>query len=276
MLLGEMASAEQIAYYRELLGLNGTIPQQLFSYLAQLARGSLGTSIITGQSVNSVIARTLPVTAGLVGLTVVMALTMALPLGVLAAIYRRTWFGEAFRAVTSVMLATPLFFAGLVLILVFAIRLGLAPVAGYEPGFPNSLRSLWLPALTLCTTQVPILARVLESSIVDTLEQEFVETAIVRGLPRRIQAWRYLLRPSLAPTISLQGYIIGGMLGGAVVVEIVFNLPGIGTALVVEGVLLRDYPLVQGIALLFGVVVVIVNYLADTVSGWLDPRIGAA
>jgi peptide/nickel transport system permease protein len=272
MLLGDQATDEQVTYYRELLGVNGSIGQQFVTYVGRLAHGDLGTSILTGQSVLSTVQRTLPVTLWLIIVTVVMALALAVPLGVLAAVYRRTWFGEAFRVVTSVMLATPLFFAGLVLILVFAIRLGLAPVAGYEPGFPQNLHSLWLPALTLCIAQVPILSRVLQSSIVDTMDQEFVETAIVRGLPRRIQVWRYLLRPSLAPMISLLGYIVAGMLGGAVVVEIVYNLPGIGTALVTEGVILRDYPIVQGITLIFGVIVVGINFLADTFSGWLDPR----
>ena len=119
---------------------------------------------------------------------------------------------------------------------------------------------------------VPILARVLQSSIVETMEQEFVETAIVRGLPKPVLVWRYLLRPSLAPTISLLGYILGQLLSATVVVEIVFNLPGMGTALVSEGVLLRDYPLVQGIILVFALIVVVVSFLSDTLSGWLDPR----
>ena len=119
---------------------------------------------------------------------------------------------------------------------------------------------------------VPILSRVLQSSIVDTMEQEFVETAIVRGLPKSVLVWRYLLRPSLAPTIGLLGYIIGQLLSATVVVEIVFNLPGMGTALVVEGVLLRDYPLVQGIILVFALIVVIVSFLSDMLCGWIDPR----
>lgn len=272
ILLGENATAELVAHYREVLGLNGSLPQQFVVYLGKLAHGSLGTSIVTNQSVNSVIARTFPVTAWLVALTVVMALVLALPLGVLAAVHRRTWFGQVFRVGTSILLATPTFYSGLLLILFLAIRLHLAPVAGYQPGFPQNLRSLWLPALTLCTIQVPILARVLQSSITDTLEQEFVETAIVRGLPRAVFVIRYLLRPSLAPTVALIAYMMGQLLGSAVMVEIIFNLPGIGTALVMEGVLARDYPLVQGIVLVFGLVVVGFSFLSDTISEWLDPR----
>ena len=158
------------------------------------------------------------------------------------------------------------------MILFFAVRLDIAPVAGYVPGFPTNLQYLWLPAFTISAVMVPILARVLQSSISDTLEQEFVETAIVRGLPRRNFIWRYLLRPSLGPSINILGYMIGQLLGAAVVVEIVFNIPGIGTTLVVEGVLQRDYSVVQGIVLIFGMIVVIISFFSESISGWLDPR----
>ena len=272
LLLGDTATAELVAKYRQILGLEGSLPQQFARYLGSVAQGDLGTSIQTGQSVNSVVARTLPLTAWLIGVTVLMALLMAIPLGVAAALLRGTWFDHAFRVSTSVSLATPSFYFGLLLILLFAVRLGWAPVAGYQPGFPGNLQYLWLPALTMSGALVPILARVLQSSIAETMEQEFVETAIVRGLPAPVLVWRYLLRPSLAPTISLLGYILGQLLSATVVVEIVFNLPGMGTALVVEGVLLRDYPVVQGIILIFALIVVAVSFLSDTVSGWLDPR----
>ncbi len=272
ILLGEAATEELVAEYRKILGLEGTLPRQFLDYVGAVVRGDLGTSILTRQSVNAVVARTLPLTTWLIAVTVVMALLMAIPLGVAAAILRGTWFDHAFRVATSISLATPSFYMGLLFILLFAVRLGLAPVAGYQPGFPGNLYYLWLPAFTMSGALVPILARVLQSSIVETMEQEFVETAIVRGLPKPVLVWRYLLRPSLAPTISLLGYILGQLLSATVVVEIVFNLPGMGTALVVEGVLLRDYPLVQGIILIFALIVVVVSFLSDTVSGWLDPR----
>jgi peptide/nickel transport system permease protein len=203
--------------------------------------------------------------------TAVMALAMAMPLGIAAAYYRRGWFGQIFRIGSSVSLATPVFFSGVIAILIFAVQFNIAPVAGYRGAFPLNLRYLWLPGLVLCTVLVPILARVLQSSIADTMEQEFVESAIVRGLPRRLIFWRYLLRPSLAPTVALLGYMVGALLGAAVVVELVFNLPGIGTALI-DAVLGRDYTTVQGILLIFGMIVVAVSFVADLASGWLDPR----
>ncbi|MCC7446495.1 MAG: ABC transporter permease, partial [Anaerolineae bacterium] len=250
-----------------------TIPEQCISYISGILRGDLGTSVVTQQPVMDTVTRRLPITLWLIGVTMIMALLLALPIGVLAALYRRGWFGQFFRISASVLLATPVFFSGVVAILVISMQLGLAPVAWSErnSAFPNNLRYLWLPGLVLCTVLVPILARVLQSSIVDTLEQEFVESAVVRGLLRRIIVWRYLLRPSLAPTIALLGYMIGALLGAAVVVELVFNIPGIGTALI-DAVLKRDYSMVQGILFVFGFIVVLVSFVSDIVSGWLDPR----
>jgi peptide/nickel transport system permease protein len=271
ILLGDMATPDNVAEYRQILGLNGSLPEQFVSYFVAILHGDLGTSLVTRLSVDSVIARTLPVTLWLIAVAMGMGLVISLPLAVAAAIYRRTWFGQVFRIVTSIFLSMPAFFSGLLAILLFAIALGLAPVAGYEGEFPKNLTYLWLPALVICGVQVPILSRVLQSSIVETMEQEFVETAVVRGLPRHIMIWRYLIRPSIAPTISLLGYIIGQSLGAAVVVEIIFGLPGIGTELI-NAVAGRDYSLVQGIIFVFGLIVVIVSYISETASGWIDPR----
>ncbi|MCC7165278.1 MAG: ABC transporter permease [Anaerolineae bacterium] len=272
LLLGDTGTPELVEAYRQMLGLDGTLPEQYLRYLGSVMQGDLGTSINSSVSVNTIIARSLPVTLWLIAVTIVLALALALPLSIAAAIYQRTWFGHTFRVASSILLATPVFYSGLLLLLLFAIQLKVAPVAGYRTTFPTNLNYLWLPALVLCGVMVPITARVLQSSVIDTLDQEFVETAVVRGLGRLTFTWRYLLRPSLAPTISLLGYMIGQLLSAAVVVELVFNLPGIGTSLIVEGVLLRDYPVVQGIVLVFGMIVVIVSFLSDLVSGWLDPR----
>ena len=272
ILLGDSATPELVTEYRARLGLDGTIPEQFAEYVGGVLRGDLGTSIATGASVNDILYRALPITLWLIVVTIVMALALALPIAIAAAIYRHTWFGHAFRIGSSLLLATPVFFSGLLMLLFFAIQLKVAPVAGYDGEFPENLRYLWLPALTLCGVMVPITARVLQSSINETLEQEFVESAIVRGLGTPLYLWRYLLRPSLAPTISLLGYMIGQLLSAAVVVELVFNIPGIGTSLIVEGVLVRDYPVVQGIVLVFGLIVVMVSFASDVLSGWLDPR----
>ena len=256
---------------RELLGLNGSLPEQFLRYLGQLAHGNLGTSIVTRAPVSDLVARTLPVTAQLVITTVIMATALSVPLGTAAAIYRRTHFDYVFRISTSVMVATPIFFSGMLALLLFALHLGLAPVAGFDPRFPDNLAHLWLPALVMCIALVPVLARVIQTSISETLDQEFVETAVVRGLQARVRIWRYLLRPSLAPTIGLLGFITGQLLAAAVLAELVFDIPGIGRALV-QAVLGRDYTVVQGIVFVLGFIVVIVSFFSDLISGWIDPR----
>ncbi|MDL1902498.1 ABC transporter permease [Anaerolineae bacterium CFX9] len=269
--LGDQASEQDIAQYRTLLGIDGSLAEQFVRYMSGLLRGDLGISLTSRQPVLMVIERRLPATLWLIGVTSVMALVLATPLGIAAALYRRTWFDQVFRIGASILLATPTFFSAVVAILFFSINLGLAPVAGYRPTFPENLRYLWLPAFVLCGVLVPVLARVLQSSISDTLEQEFIETAIVRGLPRRVFFWRYLLRPSLGPTITLLGYIVGALLGAAVILEMVFNIPGIGTALI-EAVLNRDYTMVQGIVFTFGVLVVFVSFISEIAVNALDPR----
>jgi peptide/nickel transport system permease protein len=271
LLLGDQATPENTAELRRALGLNGGILEQFWTYVTHVLRGDLGTSLVTHLSVTSIVARTLPVTLWLVAMTAVFGTLMSVPLALAAALARGTWFEQVFRVATSMFLGMPVFFSGLLGILLFAISLRLAPVAGYEAPFPGNLRFLWLPALVNCGVLVPILSRVLQTSLLETLEQEFVETAIVHGLPRRILVWRYLLRPSLAPTVAVLGYILGQLLGAAVVVEIIFGLPGIGTELV-NGVTGRDYPVVEGIIFVFGLLVVLISFASDSISGWLDPR----
>jgi peptide/nickel transport system permease protein len=275
ILLGENATQEAVSQMRELLGLNGSLPEQFVRYVGGLLHGNLGTSIVNRAPVSDLVGRTLPVTGQLVLFTVALTVVISLPLGTAAAIYRRTRFNYVFRVLTSVLVATPLFFSGLLALLLFAIRLQLAPVAGFEPQFPANLAHLWLPALVMCGTLVPVLARVIQTSVVETLDQEFVETAIVRGLSARIRVWRYLLRPSLGPSVGLLGFLTGQLLASAVLAGLVFDIPGIGRALV-QAVLGRDYPVVQGIVFVFGFIVVVVSFFADLVSGWIDPRTGRA
>ena len=258
--------------YRETLGLDGTLLDQAVRFGKGLLHGDLGVSLVTGQTVNSIVARTLPVTLWLVLTSIVMASAIAIPLAIAVVLSRRPWVDRAFRIGSSISLATPGFYLGLMLILLFALRLDVAPVAGYQPGFPNNLQYLWLPALTICGALVPILSRVLASSLSLTYAEEYVEAAITRGLPRRIIITRYLLRPSIAPTLSLMSYIVGQMLAAAVVVEIVFNIPGIGTALIAQGFLQRDYGVVQGIVLVLGLIVVVVNFATEALNAWIDPR----
>lgn len=270
-LVGENATLADIAAMREKLGLNGPILQQFWEYAWPLLHGDLGTSIISGQPVSDLLADSLPVTLALIAFAMILALGISLLLAVPAATYRFGAPGLTFKVVTSVSLSIPVFFSGQLLILLVAINWRLFPVGGYSAEFPDALRYLFLPALTACGPLVPILLRVLQSSVIDTMGQAFVETAQVRGLTGPRLVWRYLLRPSLAPTIALTSYIVGSLFGAAVVLELVFNLPGVGTRLL-AAVFSRDYPVVQGVVFVIGIMVVAINLLGDLISGWLDPR----
>jgi len=271
-LLGDAATEELVAQYNERLGLTGSPLEQFWSYLRGAVTGDLGTSVVTGQEVVAVIGRALPVTLWLIAVTLTMAILVAVPLALFVSLSRRSWVGHLFRILTSISLATPVFFTGLIAILLFSVDLGIAPVAGYDPGFPGNIEYLWLPALVMCFVLVPVLSRVLHSSLVATQDEEFVETGIVRGVPLPKWFWRYLLRPSLAPTVALVGYMIGQMMSSAVIVEIMFGLPGIGTELV-NAVYQRDYAVVQGTVLVFGLVVVAVGLAGDLLSRWFDRRV---
>ena len=271
ILLGDGATEADLIAYRKILGTDGPLLTQFGRYLSNLARGDFGISIRSREPILSIVQKRLPVSLWLTATTILMTVGLALPLGVVAALHRRTWFGHAFQVGASVLVSTPVFFSGLLLILLFAVQINLAPIAGYQPGFPGNLYYLWLPALTISFVLVPVLARILQSSIVETSDEEFVEAAIIRGTQGWRFYWRYLLRPSLAPTIAALGYFAATVVSYAVIIEIIFNLPGIGMTLV-DAVRNRDYPLVQGIVFLSGLLVVGLTFLADLVNGWLDPR----
>ncbi len=245
---------------------------QFFEYFLGLLQGRLGTSIETQRDVMEIILTSLPVTLWIIAVTIVMALAMAVPLALYIAMTRRAFVPYVFRASTSVLLAIPAFFTALIALIVFGLHYGIAPIIGYQPGFPANLKYLWLPALVICTHLVPVLSRVLHSSIVETMGEEFVETGVIRGVGRLRFYWFYLLKPSLAPTIVLLSYMVGVMIGSTVIIETIFSLPGIGRSLV-GAVISRDYPLVQGSVLVFGILVVAVSLVGDLLANWLDPRV---
>ena len=271
--LGAEAPPEAIDRLRRELRLDVDPVTQFFEYAWGLLHGRLGTSIESKRDVMDIILASLPVTLWIIGVTICMALVIAIPLALAVATTRHAAASYVFRASTSVLLAIPAFFTALIALIVFGLHYGIAPIIGYAPGFPGNLHYLWLPALVICTHLVPVLSRVLHSSIVQTIGEEFVETGVIRGVSRLRYAWFYLLKPSLAPTVVLLSYMVGVMIGSTVIIETIFSLPGIGRSLV-GAVTIRDYPLVQGIVLVFGMLVVAVSLVGDVLANWLDPRVG--
>lgn len=272
-LLGDQATPEAVAEMRQRLGLDGHVLSQYLDFLGGLVRGDLGNSITSGTPVTTIIADSIVPTLWLAAATAVLALLFAVPVGLRLALSPDGVFSKIFRVTASFALATPGFFLGLLALLLFAIQWGVAPVSGFDPGFPGALTYVWLPALVMCAQLVPILSRVLRASVLRTLQEEFVEAAIVRGVSRPRFYWHYLIRPSIAPTIALLGYVTGQLLGSLVMIEMVFGVPGIGTRLV-RAVTTRDYPTVQGILLVFGVLVVLITTLSELVIKRIDPRGG--
>jgi peptide/nickel transport system permease protein len=273
VLLGDQATEENIAAMRATLGLDGSYPEQLFRYVQGLARGDMGESIVFGVPVLTLIAQAVPVTLQLMLVSVLVTVVVAVPLSVYVALHPGGRAASLFLIGSSFFVSMPAFFVGLMALLVAAVWLKVAPVAGMVGNLPGAIHYLWLPSLVICLALVPILTRVLASSISNTIREEYVEVAIVRGVRGWTFAWRYLIRPSIAPTLSLLSYIIGSLFASAVVIELVFNLQGTGS-LLVGAVAGRDYPLVQGIVLFSGIFVVLVGTIADIITVKIDPRVG--
>lgn len=272
-ILGDQATPASLEALRTQLGLDGNIVSQYVRFLGDLIQWDLGRSITSNAPVTSIIGRSIFPTLSLLAVTTLIAFVVSVPVGVRLALKPDGPFSRVFQVLASLFLSAPGFFLGLLALLLFAMRWGIAPVAGFRPGFPEALRYLWLPAVVICAQLVPILARVLRTSVSRTLDEEFVEVAIVKGVRPVGFYWNHLVRPSIAPTIALLGYIMGQLLGASVMIEMVFDIPGIGTQLV-RAVTTRDYPTVQGIILTFGFLVVIITTLSELVISYLDPRAG--
>ena len=272
MALGADVTEEAVEEFRTQLGLDKGVLTQFWDYFSGILRGDLGYSYFSGRNVTEIVGTHLPVTLMIIGLSIGFAAIISIPLALYVAMSKSNTVNYLFRALTSISLAIPGFFLALMGLLVFGVYFNIAPAAGYEGAFPANLKYLWLPALANCGSLVPGLARVLHSSIVDTLDEEFVETGVIRGVRKGKFYWSYLLRPSLAPTVVLLSYMVGVMIGGTVIMETIFSLPGIGRELItaVDG---RDYPVVQSIAMIFGLIVVFFSFVGDLTGYLLDRRV---
>ena len=267
VLLGERASGADRAAMRAQLGLDRPLPAQLGDFLRGLARLDLGQSLRHHVPVTDLIAARLPATLELAAAALVLAVVLALPLGVQLAVRRDAVSGRLAGAFTLLGLALPGFWFGPLLVLLFAVWLGWLPVAGRA-----GTASLLLPALTLALGLAAGLARQLAANLTETLAAEHVRTARAKGLPPWQVLWRHGVRNALLPVATLFGLQVGALLGGAVITETVFAWPGVG-ALTVEAINARDYPLLQGCVLLIATLYVLVNGLTDLAYGWIDPRV---
>jgi peptide/nickel transport system permease protein/oligopeptide transport system permease protein len=267
IMLGEFASAADVARLRVELGLDRPLPVQYVKFLARALRGDLGTSIRSRRPVAEEIAERLPPTMQLALAAEVLAVGVGIPAGVAAATARIPAVDSTVVAVTLVGLSMPTFWSGLLLILLFSLTLGWLPITESQ-----GLRALILPAVTLAAPAAAVLARVTRASVLEVLRQDYVRTARAKGVVERLVIYRHALRNALIPVLTVAALQFAGLVAGAVIVESVFARPGLGR-LAVTAILSRDFPLAQGIVLVVATMYVFVNVGVDVVYGILDPRI---
>ena len=275
IIAGDNATAQDVAAVRTKLGLDRPIAQQFVIWLGNMARGDLGESFFFKKKVSELILDRIEPTVSLSICTLVLAVILAVPLGVTAAYRRGTWVDRFVMGLSVMGFSVPAFVIGYTLIYVFAIQFGWLPVQGYQrisQGLGGFIERLILPSLTLAAIYVALIARITRGSVLEVLSADYVRTARAKGLADLLVMVRHVLRNAAVPIVTVIGLGIAVLIGGVVVTESVFSIPGLGR-LTVDAVLARDYPTVQAVVLLFSLTYVLINLIVDLTYTVLDPRI---
>ena len=266
-LMGPLATEENLRNLRAEWGLDLSIPQQFVKFVGDAARGNLGTSMILKQSVGRLIVERFPLTLSLTFLAMLIALAVGMPLGALSAIKRDSIWDRIAMTLAVAVQSMPNFWVALMLLFLVAVRWQLLPGTDYVDA-----RSLILPAVALSFGLIPVIIRAVRTIMIDILGQDFIKAQRARGIPLRSIVMRHAFKNMSIPLLTILGVQVGYLLGGALVIEWIFNFPGMGL-LMLQAVLRRDYPLVQGLALFISTVFVLLNLLVDLSYSYLDPRI---
>jgi peptide/nickel transport system permease protein len=267
LMLSDGATAEQLADFRKEFGLDKPVPIQFINYIGQVVRGDLGKSIRHSQPVTTLILDKLPNTLRLTFAALFVSILLSFPLGIFVALKRNSIWDMLGTTFALIGQAAPSFWTGLMLVLVFSVTLQWLPISGSE-----TPRHLVLPALTLGFYLTGRLTRLIRSGMLEVLGKEYIRTARAKGLFENVVVWKHALRNAAIPVVTYIGLIFADLLGGAMVIETVFAWPGVGR-LVINAVLQRDFPLVQGVVLFSAAIFVFVNLLVDIIYTILDPRI---
>jgi peptide/nickel transport system permease protein len=275
IIAGPDATPDNVARLRHQLGLDESLPAQLFRWYGRLLRGDLGDSIFLRRPVTEAIVERLEPTVLLTSWATLIAVLLGVPAGIVSARYHNSAVDQSFMGLALVGLSIPNFLLGLLMILVFGVWLRWLPVAGYVPldvGLWPNARSLLMPAVSLGLVQSALIARITRSSMLDVLREQYILASRAKGLAERAVVYKHALKNAIIPTLTVIGITFAILVGGAVVIETVFNIPGLGR-LIISAVLRRDYPVIQGVVLVIAVTYTLINLAVDLVYLTLDPRI---
>ncbi len=275
VLLDANTSPEQVARLRTQLGLDKPLLLQIVEWYGRILRGDLGQSILLNRSVMAAILERLPVTLSLAGISLILAVVLGVAAGIIAAMNHNRWPDQLIMATALLGLSVPDFWLGLMMVFLFAVQFGWFPTGGFVPlqdSVTGWARSIAMPALALALVQMGFIARMARASMLEVLSQDFIRTADAKGLSRADIVLRHGLANALVPILTVTGIVAGALLGGTVIIEQVFSLPGIGR-LVIGAVLSRDFPVIQGGLLFLAVIYLAVNLIVDLLYAVVDPRV---
>ena len=271
-ILGERATPELVERVRNQLGLDLPIWRQYFHFLGNLSRGDFGASYFYKQEVSTLTLERIPITLTLIAYAALIGLVIAVPFATLAAIRRESPVDHAIRLVFTSVIGIPTFWMGIILALLLSVKLRVLPLGGTGVSRLDTLWHLTLPALTIGLHMSPILVRALRSSLIEVMSSDYVTTGVAMGLRPVTLLVSYLLRNGLTPFISILGLNVGWLIGGTIIIEQVFGVPGVGS-LLITSILTRDYSIIQFVALVLALLVILVNLLTDLAYALLDPRV---
>lgn len=275
VLLGPFADPERVEETRQRMGLDRPIWVQYIDWLSHAVRGDFGDSFFLGRPVAQAIQEAFPVTLSLAILSITLTVLLAVPLGIISALNRNSLTSNATTAFSVLGISIPDFWLGFLLIMLFSVQLGWLPTFGYRPlsdGFLTWLRYLTLPVITISAAQMALVARMTRAGMLEVLDKDYIRTARAKGLSARRVILVHALRNALVSILTVIGLSFAIVLGGALIVETVFALPGMGR-LVVAAATRRDYPVIQGVVVYLAVVYMLVNLVVDIAYGWINPRI---
>ena len=275
ILLGEFATQDQIEALRKEMGFNKPIYVQFKEWFGQVMIGNFGHSLIMKESVVNILIRRIPRTAWLALFATIISAFFGIPFGVYAALNRDTYLDRIFMVLTTSFMSIPIFVLALNLMLIFAVNLRWLPVAGYISPFEDpigGIKQLLLPSISISSMSMAYLARMARSAVLETMRQEYVTTARSKGLNETKVIWKHIFRPASIPVVTSLGMVLGGLLGGTIISETIFVVPGIGK-LMYDAVLWRDYIILQALIIFVGSTYYIINLIVDILYAYINPQI---